>query len=696
MSRRIDIEKFCPRCAKKFAATDDSVNCPSDGVELLPVKQDPLIGMMVAQQYQIQEVIGSGGWSVVYRARDVRLQRIVAFKVLRTDLVSTADKIQRFEKEARLASSFSHPHICTIFDYGILPSGQPYLVLEHLSGRSLDRLIRERGALPIDQLVMLIKQTANALQAAHLRGIVHRDLKPGNIMVVEEQGHECVKVIDFGLAKSYDVKSSDQLTQTGLTIGTPAYMSPEQVKGIDLDGRSDIYSLGCIVYELLTGKQAVGGHSVFETMHNQLEVMPALPDTDEIPQPLKTLALTCLAKDPIDRYQNMRELELDLESFEKRGKLTPRKKNVFAKLRRKRVPLPVAVAVLVAFLTMAAFKMVSTANLPPAVPAVDQSFDDRLPELTRLSNADQMPKAHELANQYVAELKAQGKEHSPEMVKLGKLMHKLSMQGDALEKRALALPFITLVREAEKSRFPRGSDEYIRACREAVNSALACDFTRAQPYIEDLVAATEEKYGKDSKEACEPRYELAWNLFGALKYDDAEREYERLAALAAKYYPPRDNFNVRVWGDMSWLYCNAGKYDKAEAAAEKAISLMSAATPIRLRRDSYWTAAGVECKCRKYDQAEAFYREAMHLSKTIDTRDVPTILVDMGRCLFAAGKYKQAEPILAASLPRIAKTSTTNSAIYKECLSDYLELLRKTSRPELARTVEAKYGSPLR
>jgi tRNA A-37 threonylcarbamoyl transferase component Bud32/tetratricopeptide (TPR) repeat protein len=695
MSRRIDIEKFCPRCAKKFAATDDAVNCPDDSVELLPVKQDPLIGVTVADQYEIIEVIGSGGWSVVYRARDIRLQRIVAFKVLRTDLVSTADKIQRFEKEARLASSFSHPHICTIFDYGILPSGQPYLVLEHLSGKSLDRLIREKGTLPVSSLVSLMKQTANALQAAHLRGIVHRDLKPGNIMVVEEQGQELVKVIDFGLAKSYDVKSSDQLTQTGLTIGTPAYMSPEQVKGIDLDGRSDIYSLGCIIYELLTGKQAVGGHSVFETMHNQLEVMPALPESEEIPLPLKTVTLTCLAKDPIDRYQNMRELENDLDSFEKKGKLGARKKNVFAKLRRQRVALPVAVAVFVALLTMAAFKWTANVGTTPAV-TVDQTWDNRLPELTRLSIADDMPKAHELANQWVAELKSQGKEHSPEMVKLAKLMHKLSMQGDTLEKRAMALPYITLVREAEKSRFPHGSDEYIRASREAVNSALACDFTKASPYIQDLVASTEAKYGKESKEACEPRYELAWNLFGVLKYAEAEKEYESLAKLAAKYYPPRDNFNVRIWGDMSWLYCNSGKFDKAQAAAEKAIGLMSPVTPIRLRRDSYWTAAGVECKCHKFDKAEAFYREAMALSKTIDTRDVPTILVDMGRCLFAAGKYKEAEPILADSLPRIAKTSTTNSAIYKECLSDYLELLRRTSRPELARAVEAKYGSPLR
>ena len=227
----------------------------------------------VVSHYQLLDRLGEGGMGVVYRARDLRLGREVAIKLLRKDASTTADWRARFEREARLASALQHPHISTIHELGE-HEGQPFIAMERLEGRTVRQLI-EAGPIPMHRVLNLARQIADALDAAHRRGIIHRDIKPANLFVTYG---DHLKVLDFGLAKTTSAdsktataiphtpssptiaaKGTPDLTATGVAIGTAAYMSPEQAHGQPLDARSDLFSLGGVLYEMATGRRAFGG-----------------------------------------------------------------------------------------------------------------------------------------------------------------------------------------------------------------------------------------------------------------------------------------------------------------------------------------------------------------------------------------------------------------------------------------------------
>ena len=251
--------------------------------------------------YEISTPLGAGGMGEVYRARDTRLERSVAIKILPEQLSKDPTRKQRFEREAKTISSLNHPHICTLHDIGS-QDGIDYLVMECVEGETLAKRL-QKGPLPLDQVLKYGAQIADALDRAHRAGIVHRDLKPGNIMLTASGA----KLLDFGLAKPAAVASLATLTVTkmdspvteqGTIVGTFQYMSPEQVEGKELDGRSDIFSLGAVLYEMVTGKRAFEGKS-------QLSVASAILEKEPKPistiQPLTPLALDhvvrkCLAK----------------------------------------------------------------------------------------------------------------------------------------------------------------------------------------------------------------------------------------------------------------------------------------------------------------------------------------------------------------------------------------------------------------
>jgi len=271
--------------------------------------------------YEILAMVGAGGMGVVYRARDTRLDRVVAIKILHADLASSLESRQRLEREARVISSLNHPNICTLHDIGH-DQGMEYLVLEFVEGETLGHRIGVR-ALPLSQVLKIAIEIGHALEEAHRHGIVHRDLKPGNVMLTKEGA----KLMDFGLAKpaaaavaTFDasavtVSKSEQLTEEGKIVGTFQYMAPEQLAGNDADARSDIFSFGAVLYEMATGRRAFDGKA-------RASVVAAILEKD--PQPIKAIApmmpsalehviQTCLAKDPEDRWQSVRDINRELE-----------------------------------------------------------------------------------------------------------------------------------------------------------------------------------------------------------------------------------------------------------------------------------------------------------------------------------------------------------------------------------------------
>ena len=268
--------------------------------------------------YEIVAPLGAGGMGEVYRARDTRLDRIVAIKILPCHLADRADLRERFEREARSIASLNHPYICTIHDVGH-QDGTDYLVMEYLEGETLaQRLLR--GPLVLPQVLQYAIQIADALDKAHRKGITHRDLKPGNIMLTRSG----IKLLDFGLAKlKQPAVISDttltalptSITGEGSIIGTLQYMAPEQLEGKEVDARTDIFAFGAVVYETATGKSAFEGKSKASLIAKILDADPPLMSSHQAltPNALDRVVQSCLAKDPDERWQNAGDLTRELK-----------------------------------------------------------------------------------------------------------------------------------------------------------------------------------------------------------------------------------------------------------------------------------------------------------------------------------------------------------------------------------------------
>ena len=254
-------------------------------------------------RYELLDVLGRGGMGVVYRARDQRLDRVVAIKVLPLDSAQDPTSVARFEREALAAAALTHRNIVAVFDSG-REDGTRFIVMERVVGKSLAQLIVERRSLAVDEAVGICVQVASALEAAHSAGIVHRDIKPANLMLDE---YGTVKVLDFGIAR---LAGSASLTQAATVLGSAAYLAPELSRGSRADARSDVYALGCVLYELLTGRPPFTGEQPAAILSQHISSQPCRPErlNPAIPSRLAELMLTMLAKDPGKRPQRAGEL----------------------------------------------------------------------------------------------------------------------------------------------------------------------------------------------------------------------------------------------------------------------------------------------------------------------------------------------------------------------------------------------------
>jgi serine/threonine protein kinase len=300
-------QKICPTCGTEYPLSERF--CPRDGTALrAAANQSDLLGSVVADRYHILKKLGAGGMGTVYLAEHVKMGRKSALKVMNPGMNTDPDAVARFNREASNASRLSHPNICGIYDFGETPDGMIYLAMEFIEGSALTDIIEKGGPLQPARAASIIHQTADALQIAHDAGIVHRDLKPDNIMVAKNRdGSDLVKVVDFGIAKA-STSEAQNVTKTGMVVGTPEYMSPEQLAGDKLDGRSDIYALGLVAFNCLTGALPFSATSAQEAMIMRLTDVPRAlaevrPDV-AWPEAVQATLDLALARDAKDRYQS--------------------------------------------------------------------------------------------------------------------------------------------------------------------------------------------------------------------------------------------------------------------------------------------------------------------------------------------------------------------------------------------------------
>lgn len=312
----MSVLKICPVCSTEYPANERF--CPRDGTALRAQggETNDLVGTIIADRYHIIRKLGEGGMGQVYLAEHVKMGRKSAVKVMNPGMVTNVDAISRFNREAANASRINHPNVAGIYDFGETPDGLIYLAMEFVEGQPLTDLIRSHGALMPDRASEIARQVAEGLSIAHDMGIVHRDLKPDNIMIGKGRGgSDLVKVVDFGIAKAA-ASDNQKVTKTGMVVGTPEYMSPEQLSGDPLDARSDIYSLGLVTFNMLTGKLPFPSDSMQETMIMRLTDKPkGLRDMKpDITWPADVQAVMdrVLERDADKRYRLASEFARDL------------------------------------------------------------------------------------------------------------------------------------------------------------------------------------------------------------------------------------------------------------------------------------------------------------------------------------------------------------------------------------------------
>ncbi len=303
--------KLCPQCGTEYPA--NARFCETDGTALRSPSGEgaDLEGSIVAERYHILRKLGEGGMGRVYLAEHVKMGRKSALKVLHPGMVKNVDAVTRFNREAANASRITHPNVAAVYDFGETAEGVIYLAMEYVEGVSLTKVVADRGALPPRRAAEIVRQTGEALSAAHDVGLVHRDLKPDNILLAKTRdGDDLVKVVDFGIAKAAGGESQ-KVTKTGHVIGTPDYMSPEQLAGDALDGRSDVYSLGLVAFYMLTGTLPFTSESAQESLIMRLTDKPtrlATVTPDVVwPADVQTALDKALQRHAGDRFQSASE-----------------------------------------------------------------------------------------------------------------------------------------------------------------------------------------------------------------------------------------------------------------------------------------------------------------------------------------------------------------------------------------------------
>jgi serine/threonine protein kinase len=307
--------KYCPICERNYGEELDV--CQMDGatLKILGVKQDRYLNQVIKGRYRVLKKLGEGGMGTVYLAEQVSIKRKVALKLLQGNFAADDEFIARFRREAHLAASLNHRNIITIYDFDQADDGTLFIAMEYVDGKRLSDAVRQDGPLPIRRAMRLGIQIAEGLESAHRSGVIHRDIKPDNIMIVGEDEFEQIKLMDFGIARLRDTGTMMQLTRSGVIMGTPQYMSPEQAEGAEVSDKTDIYALGIVLYEMISGKVPFTATTPGAVLVKQMQEAPVSlrKVRRELPTAVEKLVMRTLEKKPERRQQSMREVVQELQ-----------------------------------------------------------------------------------------------------------------------------------------------------------------------------------------------------------------------------------------------------------------------------------------------------------------------------------------------------------------------------------------------
>jgi serine/threonine-protein kinase len=360
-------QRFCGNCATPLSPSEEI----SSTKTLETLTEELTIGTTFAGRYQIIEELGKGGMGRVYRVKDEKLDEEMALKVLKPEIAAYKGTIERFKNELKLARKIAHKSICKMYDLNE-EEKTPYITMEYVKGEDLKSFIRRKGKLSEEETIAIAKQVCEGLAEAHALGVIHRDLKPQNIMIGEKNN---AKVMDFGIARSVEAPG---ITHTGMMIGTPDYISPEQAEGEEADQRSDIYALGVILYEMVTGSVPFKGDTAFSVALKHKAKLPSDPRklNPELSENLSRLILICMEKDRQRRYQTAKDLLADLtnidEGFPLGTKIRPRRQTFVSTLIRKKLFIPALIITLTIIALVIWQLLLQKATIPtePSEPSI--------------------------------------------------------------------------------------------------------------------------------------------------------------------------------------------------------------------------------------------------------------------------------------------------------------------------------------